>query len=417
MGVYRDRYEPEYLTQFVRPKKKKAGTFAPDGLEHTYQIVGTWNQRLPEDMRKVNDTTWTFEMILGDNRWEEFHMIQDYDPQKRIYPYMVKSYKGLPCIGPHDGGYDRCWFMDCRDRCSVDPSDMGVPGEKYLITFSWSKMKQLKWDRIPGMRGVWAKSKYYIIGSWTSFEPIEMEPDDEKGEGWYTLPEVQMSSLGIEFLFCRNKDVSQKIYPVPDRNGENAYPTNFYEPIGGPDNLATGHWVIDDSSMRSVYRISFYRDPDDVEESGFRLECEKVNEREPKEHATEYFIVGAFNAWGSTGYVKMEPSPNQPEVFVAPITIRYDKDEDEDKTNVEPFQILMHKRRDRCIHPSRDECTQVMPHDVVMDDLGIGTKCWHIGKHQVDQAAKGDVFNVQLLVQQDGNSYGKMDVSWSKSAD
>ena len=57
---------------------------------------------------------------------------------------MVRSYKELPCIGPHDGGYDRAWFMDCRDRCTVDPSDMGAPGDKYLVTFSWQKMKQLK---------------------------------------------------------------------------------------------------------------------------------------------------------------------------------------------------------------------------------------------------------------------------------
>merc|ERR1712100_919372 len=112
----------------------------------------------------------------------------------------------------------------------------------------------------------------------------------------------------------------------------------------------------------------------------------------------------------------MEPSPDQPEVFTAAIRIRYNKDEKDDegevKTNVEPFQILMNKRRDRCIHPNKDECTQLMQHDVVMDNTGIGTKCWHIGKHPQDQARKGDVFTVQLLVQQEGED--KMEVAWVK---
>merc|ERR1711976_28733 len=114
------------------------------------------------------------------------------------------------------------------------------------------------------------------------------------------------------------------------------------------------------------------------------------------EPAAEYFIVGVFNAYGAEGYTRMVPSPHQPDVFLAEVKIRFDKDEDESKTNVEPFQILMHKRRDRCIHPSKAECTQVMPHDVSMDSTGIGNKCWCIGKHEQDQANKGDVFGVKL---------------------
>jgi len=411
LGVYRDRYNPEYLTQIVQTNSKIAPTFAPDGLAHTYQIVGTWSRRMPEEMVKRANGVWEFEVTLGENRWEEFHIMEDNDPKKHIHPALVKSQKGVPCIGPHDGGFDSSWIMDCRDRVNVEPNDQGMPGARYRITFTWHNMKELTWEKILGFEGEWERGQYYIIGSWNSFEPILLQEDEDRGEGWYTLPEVQMSSLGIEFLFVRNKDMGQKIYPKPDSSGAISYPSNFYEPICGPDSSVGGHWVVDDNNMRSVYSISLYRDPDDVEESGLRLEWEHVTDHDPKEPAAEYFIVGDFNAYGAEGYTKMAPSPNQPDVFLGEVKIRFDKTEDESKTNVESFQILMHKRRDRCIHPSKVECTQVMPHDVAMDRTGIGDKCWCIGKHPTDQANKGDAFTVRLLVQRDG----KMDVSWSKS--
>jgi len=412
LGVYRDRYNPEYMTQIVKSNSKIAPTFAPDGLDHTYHIVGTWSRKVPQEMVRRSKGVWEFDITLGENRWEEFHIVEDGDLKKRIHPAVAKANKGLPCIGPHDGGYDSSWFMDCRERLNVEPDDQGRPGDRYRITFSWQSMKQLTWEKLIGSTGEWERGQYYIIGSWNSFEPVLLQEDEDRGEGWYTLPEVQMSSLGIEFLFVRNLDMDQKIFPKPDGSGEIVYPTNFYEPMCGPESSMGGHWVIDDTNMRSVYSISLYRDPDDVEESGLRLEWECIDDRDPKEPAAEYFIVGDFNAYGADGYTKMTPSPNQPDVFIGKVKIRFDKDEaDESKTNVEAFQILMHKRRDRCIHPSKADCTQVMPHDVTMGSTGIGNKCWCIGKNPQDQAKKGDVFIVKLLVQRDG----KMDVSWSKS--
>merc|ERR1712032_448236 len=99
----------------------------------------------------------------------------------------------------------------------------------------------------------------------------------------------------------------------------------------------------------------------------------------------------------------MEKSAKQEGMYTGTITIRFGEDGDGGGNGkVEPFQILMHKRRDRCIHPNKEECTQVMPHEVIMDSGQIGGKCWMVGMHKQDQAQKGDVFTVQLLVDNDG---------------
>merc|ERR1719491_2142590 len=136
-----------------------------------------------------------------------------------------------------------------------------MPGDKYLLTFRWKKLKELTWSKMDGETGAVEPSSYHIAGTWMDFELVELKPDTSKRKGWYSM-DVQMTSLGIEFKFVRNADYAQIIYPVPkkgERTGDMA------SDIQGPDALGTTNWRVQGGRLGGVYRISYYRDPEECE--------------------------------------------------------------------------------------------------------------------------------------------------------
>mmetsp|Transcript_110819 Transcript_110819/g.192064 ORF Transcript_110819/g.192064 Transcript_110819/m.192064 type:complete len:847 (+) Transcript_110819:115-2655(+) len=274
VGIYRDRYKTNKITTFVKTNDtpKVAITSDPDGFDHKYQIVGSWSSKAPRDMRDQGDDSWTFEMTLGDSRLESFHIIQDGDRQKRIYPYMAKAYKGMPVIGPHNGGEDKFWWIDGRERSYVREEDKGTPGDKYLITFRWKTLKEVTWEKIG--QGAVVPSQYYLVGSWTGSDYVQMLPAPDKGDGWYASPEIKNSSRGLEFQILRNKDTSQKIYPMGESNISNTP----YACVGGPDDDGDdSKWQIQDSNAGSVYKVYFYTGVDDTENWAMRVDWELVS--------------------------------------------------------------------------------------------------------------------------------------------
>jgi len=360
-------------------------------------------------MQQNSDGSWSFEFTLGDNRWEEFYLLQDHDPAKRIYPHQEKGAKDSVAVGPHDGGASHFWLLDCRDRVDVPEDQVGMAGDKYLVTFRWKKLKELTWLKLEGETGEPEPSQYFIAGTWTDFELVEMMPDPRKRKGWYST-EVQMASLGLEFKLLRNEDDTQLIYPVPAKRGDRT--AGQTSAIGGPDPSGKTSWKVD-GVMGGIYKISFYRDPEDCEPAAMRVEWTKIDDRPVKELDPTYYLIGPFNDWGEKGMSKMRHPPGDFSVFSGEVSVEemaLDEKAPEKKKVVMPFKMVQHKMPTRCVHPDKDKCTQLMEHKVVMDDQGKDLS-WLIGGHPADKAKKGDVFTVKLQIAPGG----AMTVSWAKA--
>jgi len=381
-------------------ENKSNPSVEPDGRRHTYQIVGSWNRSgVPEEMLEEEGSRFLFEFTMGENRFEQFYLIQDGDEKRRIYPYVEKSSKDMPCIGPHHGGHGHVWVVDGRSRATVPEEERGMPGDKYLITFRWPKksIKSLTWERIDGQSSEPVASQYYVCASWTDWEFEELPAVEGGGrsEGWFST-EVQMTSLGLEFYLVRNKSMSECIYPLDDGS-----PITSRSAICGPDDQQATPWKIDDK-LGAVYKISFFRDLEDCESTAMRLKWTKLGQRKVVEQNARYYIIGDFNNWGVSGFVKMSNAEKEG-VYEAVVTYG---------DEVLAFQILQHKRPNRCLHPSVDKCAQQQAHEVLMDgDCSdeATRKAWHIGKHVSDKAKQGTKFNVRLETNEKG-----FFVSWTR---
>jgi len=411
IGEFNDTYRRDQKVKILKPlpdRKQHGTTIEPDGLQHSYQIVGTWARRQSQEMTQNSDGSWYFEFTLGENRWEEFYLTQDGDKKRRIYPHVERAAKDGVAVGPHDGGQSHFWFLDCRERVDVPADQMGVPGDRYRVTFRWKKMKELTWTKLQGEVGEVDRSQYFIAGSWTDFELEELKPDTSRRKGWYST-EVQMTSLGLEFKLVRNEDYSQAIYPVPTKREDRT--CGKHAAINGPDASGATFWKVD-GVFGGVYRIAFFRDAEDCEPAGMRVEWTKIDDRPVVELEPTYYLVGPFNDWGQKDMRKMRHPPGDVSVFTGEVEIEEmapDEKSPEKKKFMMPFKIVQHKMPTRCVHPDKDKCTQLMEHKVVMDDKGKDLS-WHIGAHPADKAKKGDVFSVKLQIA----PTGAMTISWSR---
>ncbi|CAJ1417238.1 unnamed protein product [Effrenium voratum] len=262
--------------------------------ETSYQIVGTWTaMREPQEMTKTSTGTFTYEVSLGPNGWEQFYLLRSNSWSKKIYPAVHKSTKDMPCVGPHKGRERQmCWQLTGRPSWDLPGEDEGPSGSRYLISFTPGQVKRLTWEKleeeVPG--SVSDSGTYQILGSWACFDPQEMTPDPAR-PGVHTA-EVQCTRLGLMFHFLRNLDYCQNIAPqVENKDFGNLY--SGVAPIGQQN--AGRLWKIE-SEEGEVYRVELHRDPGDL--SDIRVTWEKVGSRPSQAVEDRYFLVGSFNRWG-----------------------------------------------------------------------------------------------------------------------
>jgi hypothetical protein len=388
-----------------------------DGSPHVYAIVGTWNRREPQEMARNPDGSFTFVFTLGENRFEHFHLRQDFNELAKIYPSEANASKTAAPVGPHWGGDDwykgkpKEWMIDCRDRVDVPEDQVGMPGDKYLVTYRWDygKMKSLTWDKLEGETDEIVYGQYYLCGSWTDYEPVEIPQDESAGAGYYST-EVQVTSLGIEFDIQRNRDSMQVIYPMVKSNMD--LPVSVNTPIGGPNAMPHAFkWKIEDE-LGAVYKITYFRDPDDCEPSAMLLDWSKVGTRAVVEPDPTFYIIGEFNQWGALGMTKMDSFDGSFKIFTGDVPLQdlvTDPNQPDRRRAAMTIKLVSHRDLNRCVHPDKMDCTQLMAHKVVMDADHEGT-CWMIGKQGSDKAKLGDTFTVRLEFKVDGS----MAVTWSK---
>jgi len=272
-----DRYNPNQKVTIRKPIEREI-TLEPDGDSHSYQILGTWSGRSPEEM-SCEDGAWSFEITLGENRWESFYLTQDNDSEKRIVPNVSKASKEAVPVGPLSTGPKHEWLLDCRARVNVPEEQVGLPGDKYRVTFRWDKLKEISWEKLDAERAEVSQGKYYLTGPFNEWNLVEMHVDTtgprRRRKGWFST-EVQVSTLAMEFCVVRNEDFTQTIHPevLPGQK------VTQHSAICGPDD-GEGTWKIEDLPG-AVYKIFFFRDPDDCEASSMRIDWKKVA-AEPEE--------------------------------------------------------------------------------------------------------------------------------------
>jgi hypothetical protein len=240
-----------------------------DGARHTYQIVGTWaGLKEAEEMQAASDSTFVFDITVGENGWEEFFLLQDGDWERKICPASARSWKSMPCVGPYKLDDGKRWYLDTRDSADTPLEDMGSPGDKYRVTFSWSSkgVKELDWTKLEGRTGPYPKGKYFISGSWSS-DYIEMK---SQGAGSFSS-EIKMIGDSVEFYLLRNSDEQQRIYPDVslDTSGNAKSKGSSGDMVVGvaswdPDKAAPV-WEIK-GGIGDVVEIKFYRNPENPDE-------------------------------------------------------------------------------------------------------------------------------------------------------
>ncbi|CAE8649498.1 unnamed protein product, partial [Polarella glacialis] len=71
-----------------------------------YTVVGTWSQwHDAAPMEAEGNGTYSFTVTLGENRWEQFQIWLDGDPNRVLHPGQAKGYKNSNVFGPDSLGH------------------------------------------------------------------------------------------------------------------------------------------------------------------------------------------------------------------------------------------------------------------------------------------------------------------------
>lgn len=389
---YQKGIPDHHMVVVHKPEPKKG--IERDDVEHTYQVVGSWSDlRDCEEMQRVSsDGTFVFEVTLGANAWEQFYLLQDGDWSRKIYPAFPRSWKDMPCVGPHKGKEEQthCWLISGLPNDELPDEDLGSPGDRYLVTFKWGGVKTLTWEKMEGRREFDGdKGTYYVSGSWTCWDFVPLTPDPDR-PGNHCL-EVQKSQLGLEFQIFRDRSPLQLIYPDVDEGFGDRFSKAAMLGEGGKDKF----WSVE-GEEGEAFRLVLWRDPGDL--SDIAVCWEGLGSRPLAAVADRYFLVGTPSGFSKDGCeLRWNDSAKG---YICEVQLTAIPTE---------FQILQNKRWDACICPDRKQCSQVQAHEVRGPGPRIEGNNWHIGKSAADKASIGDRFLVQLVLE-------PLKVSWKKSA-
>lgn len=383
---------PEHRLVVVEKPERAGGSLEKDGLEHKYQIVGTWtSMKEAQEMALSPNGAHTFEIVLGANQWEQFYLIQDRDRDRKIYPAFERSWKDMPCVGPHKGPVvPQCWLLSGLPNDELPDEDLGQPGDKYLVSFKWERIKTLTWEKLEGRNNFAGDDGvYHVSGSWTCWDLVQLSMDPDR-PGHYSL-EVQKTRLGLEFHILRNKDPMQRICP----DVEEGYGDEFSKValIGGQGQAK--NWNIE-GDEGELFCISLLREPGNL--ADISVSWERTGSRPAGTVADRYFLAGTLNDWGTGGAFDELVWRETAKAHVCELVL---------KVLPVDFQILQNKTWDKCIHPDKADCSQTQAHEVQGPGPRAKGLCWRIGKSAADKAKVGDTFVVSLTLE-------TLRVSWRK---
>jgi hypothetical protein len=368
------------------------GMFECDGQPHKYVIGGSWSAYADwKEMEEEEEGQWQFTVTIGENGYEEFFIVQDYNFDRGwIWPCNDKSWKSQPCIGPYkpkDQANFPKWRIETRDLDDTPEEDLGKPGDQFLVVFSWKtgSVKIVEWDKLPDEHDPnYPIGKYSLQGSWNCWDPVEMLV----GEGGHHYMEGVMTWLGLEFRIMRNGDTKQMIMPQLDKDEEGkpleATTSEAGGPIDGPDKFEEEtKWSIP-GKPGEKYTIDFFRNPANPAEMTVNWTLSGQGENTNPD--PRYFVVRPGPGWPKSGTMVEMQRIGSSQTFQCDFEIT---------SKFEPFKIQLFKRGDRTIHPDKKEgVSQQQSHKVMGPDTPDDDQYWAIGKASADKARVGDVFQI-----------------------
>lgn len=216
---FKNNPEQKICIQLDSQPSKAHLSLENDNSPHTYQVIGSWtNMKEAEEMTKNADGSFTFEITLGRRLWHKFYFIQDGNYEKKVVPVAADSHKDNPSIGPAaeivQSDEPKCWLLDGRCVDWVADKDVGEPGSRYRITFTWKNAKSVTWTKLPGIdRNFIESSRYSIVGSWTNWECEPMIQGTSKGGCEVFTLDVEKKKPNLEFQIRCNDDENMIICP------------------------------------------------------------------------------------------------------------------------------------------------------------------------------------------------------------
>merc|ERR1711865_822295 len=124
--------------------------------------------------------------------------------------------------------------------------DVGEPGSRYRITFTWKNAKSVTWTKLPGVdRNFIESRRYSIVGSWTNWECEPMIQGTSKGGCEVFTFDVEKKKPNLEFQIRCNDDENMIICPNMLKKGVKG---GSGCQVQGPVDSKNGkdqHWAID----------------------------------------------------------------------------------------------------------------------------------------------------------------------------
>jgi len=247
----------------------------------------------------VDGQSWTAWVMLGETRYERFQFQFTDKPEVAIYPYVRNGTMMTRVVGPvsDSSSKGKYWLLDGRD----DDVPAGTP---FRITLEWGMRLQVKWERADRilasgglpitLLGSKPRHRYFIAGSWTSWNALEMQKTGKEGT-FEIIIRIGMSR-SESFHFLRDQDSEQMIYPAKPALDAGAAEI----PVRGPDGLCNGKsWRVTGKYGESV-RITLEIVDALVQVSVGSLlrpnsgwtACGVTG---PARHS--YWVLGSFNGW------------------------------------------------------------------------------------------------------------------------
>jgi len=261
-----------------------------------YFVTGTFSKWKPQLLEDEGDGSYGLTIVLGENLWEDFHILLDGDRTKRLHPYEMRGVKGSSVDGPDDvsGMY---WRIDGE----AEGSEMG---QKYRIHFTTKgKYRGVTWERLDEEAlypaGV-QKGSYSIVGDWSCWTKETMT---EEGGKW--IYEVKLLQKGGQFQILRDGDWHQVICPaepkaeasVPGSRPEVATETRGY------------NWSFP-GKPGETWRIEFKRDGQESTVTWQLSKTEKLTDDEAKlGRRAQFTVLGSWTDFLDHNLMTWEGQP------------------------------------------------------------------------------------------------------------
>ncbi|CAE8642132.1 unnamed protein product [Polarella glacialis] len=408
-----------------------------------YTVVGTWSQwHDPAPMEAEGNGTYSFTVTLGENRWEQFQIWLDGDPNRVLHPGQAKGYKNSNVFGPDSLGHGCNWLIDgCTElpaapaspqireledllpswqangdsAASSKPSaDFGLPGDRYRVQLRViGRWRTVTWERLPSEQraelatrrdqaGLLAQGQrqghYYIAGSWNDWSLQEMLPDPNSPGVFHATASLWRS--GGEFQILRNRDWRQVLHPSSPRTSRDALGV-----VEGPDDLGHGlNWFLN-GRAGDAFRIELRRSLEDTQGTDTKsvswecLQPDAVSQTGlERASRRSYCIVGSWTSW-------QEPQEMQWEEGCYRYTLQIGG------LGEESFQILLDGLRERALHPDKPDANPHMSHVLQGPSMNAHGLNWTVGRHQSDGCRPGSCYEVKLMLTSSGEP---KHVQWSK---